>query len=650
MKETWLFAGVIFLMSCWIPSSWLFLLYAIAITVFYIRHFRVHILFFLFLLLMVLPWIHPDEAVLPIGKQLVVREIRSSYLIADNGEQRVIVYGVDKAGFQDVLYVQGDYERVDTIHNIDAFNFRDWLARRHIYYQINVRSVQLLHEGNTLRHQLYERVNKVDNKDAAEWVRSMLFGIHEEDVSYFITSSGLHISFLFLLIEKQLRRKLTKHTVDFILLFLLGFLGNVTVFSSTLLRLLCFRVVRIVCVQYTQKDQLGISILLCLVLFPYMAYEMAFLLPVSFRLLQLFQITKRRRIIMSLTVMIPVQFQYFHSCNPVQIVLFRPLRMIYAILYVCAWLYVLMPLDFLYTCSLYIMHVLQMFETIGFTIHYTPDAIWLILWVYALMKYISYHKARILPLCLMLLYAPFASYLDPFGEILMLDVGQGDCTLVILPFHQGVMLIDVMGSLYKNVPADIIVPVLQAKGITSIDKVIITHADYDHSGGLKELQKLMEVKEVICEKQNDTWLGPLHIPFVLSDNEGSDENENSIITYMEVYGLRMLFMGDAGYEAEEKVMEDYPKLRVDVLKAGHHGSKTSSSPAFLHQLNPQVALMSAGRKNRYGHPSEETLQRMKQEDILPLVTSWNGAVSIKFCKYFAFFRTADNEFGIIKNR
>jgi len=251
-------------------------------------------------------------------------------------------------------------------------------------------------------------------------------------------------------------------------------------------------------------------------------------------------------------------------------------------------------------------------------------------------------------MCLLFLFAPFASYFDPFGEILMIDVGQGDCTLITLPFHQGTMLIDVMGSRNKNIPADIIVPVLKAKGIHSLDKVIITHDDLDHSGGLKQLQELMEVKEVIDTKKHDTKLHDVNIPFLLDTYQGSDANENSIITFLEVYGLRVLFMGDAGKASEAILMHEYPKLEVDVLKVGHHGSKTASSLSFIHQLRPRIGLISCGRNNRYGHPHKETLENLERERVLPLISAKDGAVSIRFHRYFSFYRTAEQKFGRLK--
>ena len=116
---------------------------------------------------------------------------------------------------------------------------------------------------------------------------------------------------------------------------------------------------------------------------------------------------------------------------------------------------------------------------------------------------------------------------------------------------------------------------------------------------------------------------------------------------MQTETLNALFMGDAGSDAEEALLQRYELQDVHVLKAGHHGSSTSSSPAFLHALQPQLALISAGRNNRYHHPSSEVLQRMQQERIHPLVSAWDGAVSIRFTPWFSYYVSAEGTLGIL---
>jgi len=85
-------------------------------------------------------------------------------------------------------------------------------------------------------------------------------------------------------------------------------------------------------------------------------------------------------------------------------------------------------------------------------------------------------------------------------------------------------------------------------------------------------------------------------------------------------------MGDAGWQTEYQILQNYPDLKVDVLVLGHHGSRHSSAYAFLKQLKPKVVIASAGFHNRYGHPSEMTLQRLKQLNIPVLSTVQQGSI------------------------
>lgn len=228
----------------------------------------------------------------------------------------------------------------------------------------------------------------------------------------------------------------------------------------------------------------------------------------------------------------------------------------------------------------------------------------------------------------------------------MIDVGQGDCTLITLPFHQGAFMIDIMGSRYRNIPREVVVPIVKAKGYQRLDALILTHDDFDHSGGRDELLKELEVTRIIDRKKKAEPIEGLPLTFLLRDYEGKDTNDNSIVTYMQTDQLKVLFMGDASVEAEEALLQRY-KLTVDVLKVAHHGSDTSSSLSFLHELQPQLALISAGRNNRYHHPSTAVMQRLKQEDIHTLVSAQDGAVSIRFSRYFSYYVSAERTAGIL---
>lgn len=107
---------------------------------------------------------------------------------------------------------------------------------------------------------------------------------------------------------------------------------------------------------------------------------------------------------------------------------------------------------------------------------------------------------------------------------------------------------------------------------------------------------------------------------------GDGGNNDSVVLYGQLLDKRFLFTGDLEKEGEEQLIEAYPNLEVDVLKAGHHGSKGSSNPAFLDHIKAKVALISAGEKNRYQHPHEETLARFSGQNMAVFRTDQQGAI------------------------
>lgn len=649
MNGSYLFIGLVTLLAIWVPYKWLLCVFVIGMLIFYWRHFKVKIAM-LVLLLSLLLLVFPKPIEPPMSKILKVHEVHTNYVIAQAGKTKALVYTDTPLGFDDIIQVSGNYESINTIHNINDFHFQTWLARRNIHYQIQNKNVRILKEGTSFRHRILSNIQKKKDQQAAAWLEAMLFGIHETELSYFITSSGMHIAFLMSALERFLTRYIHRQKAMLCVIVLSGCLGICTSFTTAIWRILCFRGIRLVFDRLSYKDQVGLGMVVLLRIFPYMAYELGFLLPVAFMLVGIFHRAKRPRWALSLSIMIPFQFLFFHSCNPISILIFPYLRKAYAFLYVLCLLYGIFPYPYFTVFFTWLSNVLSTFETIGFESFYRVSFPWLLLWLVSLIHYIEGERKAKYKLCILFLYTFFAPYLNPFGEIYIIDVGQGDCTLISLPYGQGVMLVDVMGSKYKNIPKDIIMEQLRMRGIRKIDTVLLTHDDYDHSGGLKELQECIPITQIITEKQEKGSIRNYEFPIVLYDYQHLDSNENSIITYFDFYGLRVLLMGDAGVEAEAELMKKYPKLEVDVLKLGHHGSKTSSSLPFLHQLQPSLALISAGRNNRYGHPHQEVLEHLKQEHITALMTPKEGGISIKFCKFFAFFKTASGEFGIIKHR
>ena len=112
-------------------------------------------------------------------------------------------------------------------------------------------------------------------------------------------------------------------------------------------------------------------------------------------------------------------------------------------------------------------------------------------------------------------------------------------------------------------------------------------------------------------------------------NKQSD-NENSLVLYTELGGKRWIFTGDAGVETERQILQDFPRLSVEVLKVGHHGSNTSTDQDFVKGINAKYALISAGKDNRYGHPTTEVIETLESENVVIYRTDQEGAVQYIF--------------------
>ena len=164
------------------------------------------------------------------------------------------------------------------------------------------------------------------------------------------------------------------------------------------------------------------------------------------------------------------------------------------------------------------------------------------------------------------------------------------------------------------------------------------HGDYDHMGEAINLVNNFKVEKVIfnCGEFNEleqeliNVLDKKKIPYYscikelnidddklyfLNNKDYGNENNNSSVIYTELNNYKFLFMGDAGVEVEKDLMKKYNLDNIDVLKVGHHGSKTSSSELFIDVINPKYSIISVGKNNRYGHPNKEVLDNLKDSKI-----------------------------------
>jgi len=249
------------------------------------------------------------------------------------------------------------------------------------------------------------------------------------------------------------------------------------------------------------------------------------------------------------------------------------------------------------------------------------------------------------------------NYFDNYNVVTTLDVGQGDSLLIKLPRNNGNILIDTGGIIsYGNQINDYsiaiskTIPYLKSLGLKEINYLILSHGDYDHMGEAINLVNNFKVEKVIfnCGPYNDLEkelikvLNKKKIPYYscikelnVSDNklyflnnkDYGNENDNSNVIYTELNNYKFLFMGDVGVEVEEDLIDKYNLQDIDVLKVGHHGSKTSSGKPFIDEINPKYGVISVGKNNRYGHPNKEVLENLDNSKIYR--TDQGGSIMFK---------------------
>ena len=125
--------------------------------------------------------------------------------------------------------------------------------------------------------------------------------------------------------------------------------------------------------------------------------------------------------------------------------------------------------------------------------------------------------------------------------------------------------------------------------------------------------------------------------YFLNNQDYGNENDNSSVIYTELNDYKFLFMGDAGIEVEEDLIKKYNLQDIDVLKVGHHGSKTSSGKEFIDEVNPKYSIISVGKNNRYGHPNDSVLGNLNNSKIYR--TDQDGSIEIKINKNKYMIRT-----------
>jgi competence protein ComEC len=239
-------------------------------------------------------------------------------------------------------------------------------------------------------------------------------------------------------------------------------------------------------------------------------------------------------------------------------------------------------------------------------------------------------------------------------HVYFLDVGQGDAILLRTPGGRLILVDGGPDPLVLSSRLGEVLPFWQRR----IDLVVSTHADQDHAGGLEGIVGRYQVTHIIESPvkgqggSNPHWreqlssagariltaaqgmrvnLGKgLHLDVLNPPAHalGEDGNQNSVVLRVTVGRCRLLLAGDISAQVEQTLLEGGQPVQATLLKVAHHGAATSSSAPFLSAVGPQVAVIGVGKGNRFGHPSEEVLQRLSAIGCQVLRTDQQGTIEL----------------------
>ena len=523
---------------------------------------------------------------------------------------------------------------------------------------------------------------KVNNSGSYEYLNLFILGnnnyidnyilesYRKNGISHLFSISGMHISIFTSVILLILKRIIKNNKlILFILFVILIFYIFITNFSSSVIRasslFLVSMLLSILGYKVKSSNILIYIFIFSLIENPYKIYNSGFLFSyvISFSLIHFspkinnyknYFIKLLITSIISYLISIPILINTNFSIN-----LLTPFINLIFVPYVSLIIFPLSLLTFifpflegLFNFLIYIMEKTSLLiSSINFFNITLCHMSWIPVNVYYLIIYTiiikllkKEYKYIFVFLCIIFIHHNI-NYLNSFYLINYIDIGQGDTSLIIFPYNKKNILIDC-----ANDSKNIIIPYLKSQGINKLDYLIITHGDYDHMGEAINLVNNFKVEKVIfnCGEYNDlekelinvldkkkikyySCIKELNIDknklYFLQTKEYDNENDNSNVIYTELNGYKFMFMGDASSTTEHEILNKYNLTDIDVLKVGHHGSKTSSSIEFINEINPKYSVISVGKNNRFGHPNKEVLENLENSKIYR--TDQDGSIMFK---------------------
>lgn len=571
-------------------------------------------------------------------------------IVLKTDKTKVKVYG-EFMGYHlgDQLEMEVEYFDLSEPTNDNAFNYKKYLYSQGITNNASIKRLLSVETRETWLQKLQSRIGDKDLQDS--YAAMFLLGVKDariEDYYQQLTNlsivhlfalSGLHIHILKDMLKRVLKFLISERYLDYIIVIIIGVYVFMLPFNISFIRAYLVLLLDVLFKKYLNRlDCLSIVTIIMLLYNPYIVFSLSFIFSYFIYFIILLINHNKYFNLMIYFGSLPIILMIQYRINILSLGLGIILVPLISFLYQIIWVNVILGnlLKPLVALLVYLLNnVITFSEALSVYLNFSkPPVFFLFSYYFIYFKIVlkininRCVKREILILCSLLLAFYFKPFYSLKGQVVMIDVGQGDCFLIQQPFNQGNILIDTGGLRNKDLASLTLIPYLRSQGIHKLDYVFISHDDFDHSGAYQSLSKQMDIKHTITTYQDEMVIGQVKLEMLDSKLKCADSNDCSLVIKATINNLVYLFTGDISTRIEHEIIKNYPDLKVDILKVSHHGSTTGTSSEFLEVLRPKVALISCGKDNRYGHPSDTVLSRLEDYDVKVYRSDIMGMVKI----------------------
>ena len=582
-----------------------------------------------------------------------ITEVKDNYFIFSSSLEKFYVKeNNNDREIGDYVSIKGYKSELDFITLESGFDFKQYLNNKGIYSELKIEEIEVKFYNPIKIHKFKKDfLNKFDENPRGI-IGAILFASSKDNdfieisselhLMRLISSSTIYLSFFLMLIRKGLSFVIKKEnwcdaiSLIFFTPYLIFTFPKFLVIKFLLLKWILWINKYRLNKRFKYLEVVSASGIFFLLIDPHLALQDGFILtyfiPISslfFR--DTFRYKQKWKNYFVLTLLIyasflPFSIKYYSEIS----ILTIPLQLIFTPLYVILFIFSIVSLigipiyktiggyvSFLNNSlrflspSIVKIHV-PPFDSVGILIYEIIFFI-LLFFISIKLKPITRILAPIITISFTLYISPIFSYIKDY--VSFINVGQGDSTLI--KYKTSTILIDTGGNKYQDIAKEVLIPYFKKKQIYKIDLLITTHDDFDHSGAVNSLITNFTVNNYI----NDYRFFPYSLNGLILTNYNvypelwREENDESLVIGFNLNNLNYLVMGDAPIKIERAIMKDNKYIPCDILKVGHHGSKTSTSDDFIKYLSPKVGVISCGKNNYYGHPHQVVIAILKKYHV-----------------------------------